>query len=279
MSRPTPAASSPTPIASSPPARPTVPDYVIPSLDTALEPHLKFNFERRLHEELALRDPAQPFLGDPLPEELLPAPRPGYADVGVQAGPTVVQVLSAHAKLRQKACHAAQRIERFRAVQAATLACRHAALSVTPGRRAALKVRRGGAFDAGLIEDCEYALHEVVGMQSRFHFRLVPWGGGSPRPVFASDNSLVLLLGGCPRNPGWMKNVVEPATQQCDIAAPSVWRSEAEIASNTSPVLSGGVGVTFNEDVAPSSRGVLLNMIVFFQLFSTLVLYTVPEWT
>lgn len=160
-----------TPAAPVTPAR--VPNYNMPGLDSPLEPHLKFVFQRRLADALALMDPLQPFPDDPLPDEI---PRPGYAHAGVQAGP--VKKLSAALRERQKATKAKDRQVRFEAHRTAAAAQRRQHLEQQAHRRAAIRVVHGGALDPALIEDRDYDLDEVVGADSRFNLRLISSFGG-----------------------------------------------------------------------------------------------------
>ncbi|KAJ7119401.1 hypothetical protein C8R46DRAFT_1238676 [Mycena filopes] len=245
-----------------------IPDYVIPQLDLALEPHIRFGFQRRLKEELTVRDPAQAHPDDLLPEEL---PPPGKAHAAVQTeAHTALPKLDARAMARI----AEDRERRFRSLQSAALGNRMQRLARKPLPRAAIKVVEGGRFDASLIEDRDYDLSEVVGMGSRFRLRLVPWSGGALRPVVADDNSLILVLGGRSRDKTWIDEVVEPATSQCHSAVPRLARTVEGIVNDTPPTLVGGVGATFNEVPIPSGPGqsAILDALVFFQLFSTLAM-------
>ena len=149
--------------------------FVIPPLESALEPHINFSLIDRLDEEQAIRDPPQPFPEEPLPGENGPAAATGYAHAAVQT--TSVQVLPEHVRAHEAARVAAERGYRFRHLQSATSRQRCAALSRAPSPRAAIMVAEGGTLDAGLIEDRDYDLDELVGPHSRFRFRLIPWGG------------------------------------------------------------------------------------------------------
>ncbi|KAJ7016349.1 hypothetical protein C8F04DRAFT_1202424, partial [Mycena alexandri] len=138
---------------------PPLPDYCNPGIDDLgdLEPHIKFSLSKRLREELALRDPPQPFPADPLPEE------PG------------VKVVSANLRAREAAILAAKREDRYRRAQSQFAAAR--ALVGARSARARIRLAKGKRFDPTLIEDRDYALDEVTGSESRFHLRLVRWYG------------------------------------------------------------------------------------------------------
>jgi hypothetical protein len=140
-------------------------------MDTALEPHLKFRLKRRLEAELALRDPAQPFPEDPLPDE----------DISKTLSPVKpsrgIRVLSCRIEEQEKAKLAAQREKRFRSVASAAMGHRNADLARAASSRSAIRVANGGEFDGSLIEDRDYALEEVVRPNTRFKLRLIPWGG------------------------------------------------------------------------------------------------------
>ncbi|KAJ7666210.1 hypothetical protein DFH06DRAFT_1322829 [Mycena polygramma] len=240
---------------------------IMPGLDClgSLEPHIEFPLQQRLREEIELRDPAQPFPGDPLPEELPPPGSPPKKEV---------RVLGARLQAREKARIAAMRETRFRKAHGQFLAQRTAVGPAPP--TSAIEVAAGGAFDVRLIEDRDYDLAEVVGSSSRFGFRLIPWFGGSSRAVVTTpDKRMTLLLGGRPRDRYWTEEVVKPATAECQQAAGSIHRTETEETSGVPPVLTGGVGSTFNQDEFLSSRaayGSILNMLVFFQLFTSIAM-------
>jgi len=57
---------------------------------------------------------------------------------------------------------------------------------------------------------------------------------------------MVLLLGGRPRNGDW-KDVVDEANNACDAAIHSIKQRSPEHVDKDTPVLSGGVGASFNE--------------------------------
>lgn len=157
-------------------AVPSIPDYVIPGFTDApsLEPHLAFSLRSRLREELAFRDPPQPFPNDPLPHEK-PAPVP----LPAPAGTRVVRDLTSSSKVRarEKAMLAAKREDRYRQLQAQFEGARRIPSVAQP--RSVIRVARGCKFDPALIEDRDYELAEVTGVNSRFHLRLVPWFAGS----------------------------------------------------------------------------------------------------
>jgi hypothetical protein len=159
------------------------------SPDSPLEPHIEFNFLRRLKEEVELREPKQPFPGEPLCDELAdvadPAsPPPIVAPLALNSQQGQVIHLrgkrpnqSMHARLaaRNQALRAAEREERFFKIQAAFKLQRQEAAAGK--QRGAILVNAGGPMNHGLIEDHEYELSELVGPQSRFRFRLIPWAG------------------------------------------------------------------------------------------------------
>ncbi|KAJ7749882.1 hypothetical protein B0H16DRAFT_1724770 [Mycena metata] len=239
-----------------PAAAKRIPNYTMPGLDTALEPHLKFVFQRRLEDALESMDPCQPFPDEPLPDEI---PRPGYTSIGVQAGP--VRQLSAELKVRETATNARDRTKRFHAHQRAVAAQRKAELEKEPPR---------GSFDPSIIEDRDYELDEVIGPNSRFRFRLISSFGGFPCPIIANDSSLVVLLCGYATNCKWQKRVAAPATQACQNVIPRVIRSPEEISMDSAPTLHGGVGTTFNEEDTEKSPGTVLNSLIFHDLMSSL---------
>ncbi|KAJ7790272.1 hypothetical protein B0H13DRAFT_2394633 [Mycena leptocephala] len=259
-----------------------VPVYVLPSFDHleyGIEPHIDFDF-RALTEEQCLRDPEQPYFGDPLPEELEAATSTIGAEVKATtssnlahreaSGHEVINLLSARLKERRAARRAAEREERFRKTQARLLDLRVIDSAVSP--RAAIHVAEGGAMDLSLIEDRDYELSEVTGAGSCFCLRLIPWGAGTSRPVYENKH-LVTFLGGRARNKYWHREVTEPATTDCDIALLSLRQPAAEKEANIPPTLTGGVGASFNEppkSVPP--YGIVLNALVFFQLFSSLAI-------
>jgi hypothetical protein len=107
--------------------------------------------------------------------------------------------------------------------------------------------------------------------------------------VYAKDKSLVIFLGGRPHNLNWHRDVVVPATIECDTARLSLNQSPAEQEAKMGPTLTGGVGATFNEppvslffalrieglrpfQLPTPTYGLVLNALVFFQLFSTLAM-------
>ncbi|KAJ7649151.1 hypothetical protein DFH06DRAFT_1135393 [Mycena polygramma] len=229
---------------------------IMPGLDCSgsLEPHIEFPLQQRLREEIELRHPAQPFPGDPLPEELPPPGSPPKKEV---------RVLGASLQAREKARIAAMRESRFRKAHGQFLAKR-TALGLAPAT-AAIEVAAGGQFDARLIEDRDYDLAEVVGSSSRFGFRLIPWFGAFSRAVVTTpDKRMTLLLGGRPRDRYWTEEVVQPATAECQQAIDSLHRPGTEETSGVPPVLTGGVG--------RAAYGSILNMLVFFQLFTSIAM-------
>ncbi|KAJ7694249.1 hypothetical protein B0H17DRAFT_1199496 [Mycena rosella] len=243
-----------------PPCRPgdKVPDYVTPCQEGTLEPHIQFRFQTRLRRELALRDPAQHFAREP--EPLAPT-----------GGPLLAPENKARDREDRKI--AQDRETRFNAMRAVALAQRQERLSRSPSPRAAIVLSESGVLDASLIENRDYELTEVVGPEAQFHLRLVPWGGGCLRPVVAADSSLVLVLGGCSHQGDWLKEVAQPATLQCDVALQSLRQSSAEVETGSPPTLAGGVGESFNEPaLARPEHGVVLNALVFFQLFYSLAM-------
>ncbi|KAJ7665345.1 hypothetical protein DFH06DRAFT_1323740 [Mycena polygramma] len=271
--------------------RSAVERYVMPGFDhcePGLESHVKFNFQARLRHEQALRDPQQPFPGDRLPGE----PAEDFEGAGEPtahssacktalsslakkegAGFKVLPIFGERLKARKAAKRAAEREERFRKIRLDFEAARIINASDGHRARAGIRLARGLAVDASLIEDVDYELSQVVGPNSRFRLRLIKWGGGSTRPVYAADGSLVLLLGGRPRNRRWYRDVTEPATVDCDIALLSLRQSAEEKAANIPPTLTAGVGNTFNERATPPpAYGLVLQSLVFFQLFSTLAM-------
>jgi predicted TIM-barrel enzyme len=76
---------------------------------------------------------------------------------------------------RHPGLRAAQREERFHKIQAAFQRHRQSAAAGKP--RDTILVAKGGPIDPSLIEDREYELEELVGLDSRFRFRLIPWAG------------------------------------------------------------------------------------------------------
>jgi hypothetical protein len=140
-------------------------------IDSGLEPHIKFGFQRRLKEELTDRDPPQPYPGDPLPEEIRSS---AHTSVRKSRG---LRTLPRRRQEQEQARLAVQRTMRFRAIQSEALRRRLVTLSRSPTSRAAIKVANGGRFDAALIEDRDYELNEVIGAESLFKLRLVTWGG------------------------------------------------------------------------------------------------------
>ncbi|KAJ6451526.1 hypothetical protein C8R47DRAFT_1071647 [Mycena vitilis] len=252
--------------------------YVMPGFDhcePGLESHVKFNFQARLRHEQALRDPQQPFPGDRLPgepaEDFKGAPQPTAHSSACKtvlsslakkegAGFKVLPIFGERLKARKAAKRAAGREERFPKIRLDFEATH--IINASGGHRACAGIRlaRGLAVDASLIEDVDYELSQV-------------WGGGSTRPVYAADGSLVLLLGGRPRNRHWYRDVTEPATVDCGIALLSLRQSAKEKAANIPPTLTAGVGNTFNERASPPpAYGLVLQSLVFFQLFSTLAM-------
>ncbi|KAJ7084882.1 hypothetical protein B0H15DRAFT_951367 [Mycena belliarum] len=246
----------------------------MPDREGSLEAHIKFPFQKRLMQALASRDPPQIFPEEPLAEELPPAPRPGYAHAQVQTTghpQKLTRKMTPKVKAHEAARVAVEREHRFRLRRAAAFAERNQKINKAPPSRAALRVAVGGSFDPRLIEDRDYDLDEVVGPNSAFRFRLVPWGGRSPRAVIAADKSVVLVLGGGPRNRDWVPLVVAEANECCHDAAQRIVRSPEDLAANIAPTLSGGVGQTFNEDVArPNHSGIAVNALIFLQLFCSL---------
>ncbi|KAJ6487666.1 hypothetical protein C8R45DRAFT_929926 [Mycena sanguinolenta] len=237
-----------------------VPDHVMPGFDKLndpLESHIEFHFQTRLRQELRLHDPQQPFPEDPLPDELtergegaeergvtLPQARADAALSDPTRPQKAVRDLTARLQHRQKAQCAAQQEERFRKIQADFQRQCSTCLPLPCHRN--ITVAEGGAMDPALIEDREYKLGEITGPGSRFCFRLIPWGAGVSRAIHARDKSMVVLLGGRPRNPTWWTHVVKPATAECDIAQLSIQQSPEEKAAKIPPVLSGGVGDSFH---------------------------------
>ncbi|KAJ7086889.1 hypothetical protein B0H15DRAFT_801511 [Mycena belliarum] len=185
-----------------------------------------------------------------------------HAEVQTTGHPnTLVRKLSTRVKGLEDARIAADRERRFRSLQATALGARRQELSWVVSPRAAIRVAQGKSFDASLIEDRDYDLSEVVGPQSR-----------SPRAVVADDSSLVLVLGGRPRNGDWVPLLAPEATGACSEAAQRMVQTPDEIASGAAPTLTGGVGETFNEDIPPTEHtgGRALNALIFFQLFRSL---------
>ncbi|KAJ7106118.1 hypothetical protein C8R43DRAFT_1140605 [Mycena crocata] len=221
-------------------------DYIVLYPDSPLEPHISFSLQSRLQEELALREPAQPFPANPLASELPVPPSPGYAHAGVQASRVTKDSVSR---------------------------------SASPA--SAINVASGGVFEGGLIEPREYDLDEVTGTESVFNLRLVNWGGGTPHAVTVTEPGekepkvvllVVLLLAGCSRDGDWLKDVVEPATFQCDLAMNSATQAPGD---ESAPALAGGVGTTFNDEQPPfghTGPGMVLNTVVFFQLMASMAM-------
>ncbi|KAJ7106121.1 hypothetical protein C8R43DRAFT_963450 [Mycena crocata] len=248
------------------PARPPpnlacgVPDYIVAQRDTSLEPHLDFPFKDRLKEELSLRDPPLPFPADPLPEELRPHRRQAV-HMPVPRRPALLHAFSDEVKLREAARISAEREHRFRQVQASVHDRLRDSMSRSPSPDTTIKISKGAAVDPGVIEDRDYEYSEVVGLNSTFNMRLIPWGGLTPRAVVTEDSEVVLVLAGRSRNGNWYKEVVEPAT-------PCGCRQRRD--ANIGPTLAGGVGHTFNEPfVTPTA---LLNFLVFHQLLATMAM-------
>ncbi|KAJ6450450.1 hypothetical protein C8R47DRAFT_1230266 [Mycena vitilis] len=196
--------------------------------------------------------------------------------------------LKAQQKARKQAYDAAMRETRFRKAQGGYLA-QCTAFGPAP-EAAAIQVAAGRRFDANLIEDRDYDLDEVVGPTSRFHLRLIPWFANSSRPVVSADKRLGLFLGGRPRDRYWVEEVVVPATAECAQAADTLYRTDEE-RSQGPPVLSGGVGYTFNEEEASvvlarayvllieaqsnsprAAYGSVLNVLIFFHLFTSIAM-------
>ncbi|KAJ6552545.1 hypothetical protein B0H10DRAFT_2242080 [Mycena sp. CBHHK59/15] len=263
-----------------------VPDYVLPGfvhLEYGIEPHIKFRFQTRLREEQNLRDPQQPFPSDPLPDELpnaaAPANRGELAKAAVNVGKHeavghgVVTLVSLCLRACEAALNAAVREEQFRKIQVQSLRQRTQVPAVST--RSILRVAAGGAMDLSLIEDRDYDLKEVVIHDTHLTGEtfLIDEFFSMSRPVYAADKSLVLFLGGRPHNPLWHRDIVEPATTECDTAPLSLCQSAPEKAADWGPTLTGGVGSTFNEPPIPvPTYGLVLNVLVFFQLFSTLAM-------
>jgi hypothetical protein len=170
----------------------SVPDYVLPGFDHCdggLEPHIEFDFHDRLYNELELRNPDQPFPGDPLPDEqgdpIDSAQAGRQTEMAVAASDTksggrkVITLMSSALKARHHAKLAAEREERYRKIQANFLRQRTVvAMGGGQSSRTSIMVAEGAAIDPALIEDREYDLDEVVGSRSRFNLRLIPWGAG-----------------------------------------------------------------------------------------------------
>ncbi|KAJ7029551.1 hypothetical protein C8F04DRAFT_1264817 [Mycena alexandri] len=244
-----------------------VPGFIMPGIDDcALEPHIDFDFFHRYRTEITLRDPEQPF-----PEDLLPDEEPIAAATPNEGQARAVpksKKVRAQEQARADAKRAAEREARYCRVQG-LLAKDRAVMDAGSRSASAIRVAQGGAIDPSLIEDRDYDYEEVVGTDSRFRLRLIPWGGAMPRPVVC-NKSVVLILGGRARNVDWKTQIIDPVTEACDLAKQSVPQSPEDIAAGKPSVLSGGVGITFNElkTDAPQFASVL-NTLVFIQLFTT----------
>ncbi|KAJ7016233.1 hypothetical protein C8F04DRAFT_1282113 [Mycena alexandri] len=254
-----------------------VPGFIMPGIDDcALEPHIDFDFFHRYRTEITLRDPEQPFPEDLLPDEepIAAAPAPAAAATPNEGQARAVpksKKVRAQEQARADAKRAAEREARYCRVQG-LLAKDHAVMDAGSRSASAIRVAQGGAIDPSLIEDRDYDYEEVVGTDSRFRLRLIPWGGAMPRPVVC-NKSVVLILGGRACNVDWKTQIVDPATEACDLAKRSVPQSPEDIAAGKPSMLSGGVGTTFNElkTDAPQFASVL-NTLVFIQLFSGLAI-------
>ncbi|KAJ7232603.1 hypothetical protein B0H12DRAFT_1239589 [Mycena haematopus] len=147
-----------------------VPNYLIPPLDdTPLQPHIAFVLADRLNEESAIRDPPEPYAGNPLPgEEPLPDPlRPTPQNsLGVRT------IIPSRQRLQEKCAVDAARRLRYRLLMSARMAARRAHLQkkAEPGP---IRAATGGQIDAALVDDRDYLLGEVTGPGSRFNFRYV----------------------------------------------------------------------------------------------------------
>ncbi|KAK7018524.1 hypothetical protein R3P38DRAFT_3200902 [Favolaschia claudopus] len=260
-----------------PPRRAPIPGKKLPLYDTVgliaqeyLEPHLEFDLAKRLEEELSVNDPSLPYAGDPLPEELPPPPAPGYANASAQTESRVQRSLPPDFRQKRKARLAAERAARFTKLWAAATAVKddHATRRVNP--HAEIQVRDGATFDPSLLEDRDFALGEVVGTDSRFRFRLIPWAGGRPRPVF-SKKRLVLMLGGRTHTGEYQRDVLDPVLRDCTRER-DAFRARHPDATPESTVLSGGIGDGFNRhelrDRAPVV-GHFADTLAFIAIFST----------
>jgi hypothetical protein len=145
-------------------------------LEYGIELHINFRFQTHLREEQALRDPQQPFASDPLPEELPTNSNAQAEPAGNNGQRKTMPRLSASLRAREAALEAAAREERFRKIQAEFL--RQCTVVPNLSRRSIIRLAEGGTLDPALIEDRDYDLAEVVGTESRFHLRLIPWGAG-----------------------------------------------------------------------------------------------------
>ncbi|KAJ7766824.1 hypothetical protein B0H16DRAFT_1717164 [Mycena metata] len=259
-----------------------IPTYIMPQLDSPLEPHIEFDFFHRLQTEFTLRDPEQPFPEDPFPDEEpvvpTPAKQPSNNSAPLPGQERQRATLLAQQRLREAAKHAAVREARFHRFQ--TLATRDRAIIDAGTRRAVINVAEGGAIDPSLIEDRDYDYDEVVGSESKFRLRLIPWGGAMPRSV-VYQKKVVLILGGRARNGDWKTQIIDPATEACDIAKSSMQQSPEEIAAGTPKILTGSVGKTFNagllspiglQDEQRPPYATILNALVFFQMFTGLAM-------
>ncbi|KAK6966352.1 hypothetical protein R3P38DRAFT_3216386, partial [Favolaschia claudopus] len=240
-------------------------------LDTQLEPHLTFDLESRLQEEIAHQDPSLPFAGHELPEEQPLPPPPGYANAEVQTDTPSPPQHTQYSRSRAEARVALEREQRFRN-QWQDVADARRVFTVPPfNSRGRILVRDGQAFDAALLEDRNYALDEVVGTKSLFRFRLIPWGGGFARPVF-SQGRLVLLLLGRADNVDVKKGHLNDINRHCRREAAAY---KVRHPADESPVLSGGIGESFNQlpvaDKGPEPARVA-DTLAFAAIFSTIAM-------
>ncbi|KAJ7702599.1 hypothetical protein B0H16DRAFT_1748215 [Mycena metata] len=254
--------------------RTRIPANIMPPLDSpSLEPHIEFDFFHRVHTEVTLRDPEQPFPKDLLPDEDLDASAALPTTSPLPTPPSGrVRTLFVQQRMRDAAKRAAIREERYRCFQA--LAARDRAVIEAGSPRAAIHVAEGGAVDPSLIEDRDYDLDEVVGSESKFRLRLIPWGGAMPRAV-VDEKRVVVVLGGRARNGDWKNQIIDPATEVCDVAKESMHQSPEDIAAGKPKILSGGVGDDFNSWVPTAERrpyASILNALIFFQMFTGLAM-------
>ncbi|KAJ7813184.1 hypothetical protein B0H13DRAFT_2382733 [Mycena leptocephala] len=206
----------------------------------------------RVQEELLVREPPQPFMGEVDP---IPAPTAPLVEVFQLPGGGERRVIDLRVhkeqRLAKEAAEAAakdpnERERRFREHRAAETAARHAA---KPQNQNTSDVgEQAPQFDPATIEDREYDIDEVFGPNARIPLRFVDWKGRRARPVLTSDEYVVSVLGG----------------QSCNKAFPE------DVHAKASPSITGGLGLAHEGEPRrpPPGKSAVLDALLFTSLFA-----------
>ncbi|KAK7050387.1 hypothetical protein R3P38DRAFT_2763620 [Favolaschia claudopus] len=256
-SSPAPACASPSSTERKPPK--AIEPYITHGIRTFIpidHGELDFNLPLRLQQFLALADPSFPYPGDPLPLE---RPPPAQRTDAFPPAPGTVRVLPSRKtsnpprdrgreRQLERTKLAGERSRRHKVMLHAAVGLRSQGLTIPGSGRRIIRIHDPPRVSSELIDERDYGFDEVVGKDVR---------------VVAARSRAAVIFAGCPTVSTWKKKVLQPINERLYTEFEKLSR-RCEY-PNEVQIMSGGVGVNFNEarKARVASRSRVLDALAF----------------